>query len=82
MNRVIFLPNSTILNFDGLGDINLVIPPDPNGDVGPDHYVLTVNLVFAIYDKAGTLIYGPANLRTIWEGFVNWTGDGDPVVLY
>jgi len=75
-------PNSTILNFDGIGNINFIIPPDPNGDVGPNHYVLTVNMLFAIYSKTGALLYGPANLRTIWEGFVGYSGDGDPIVLY
>ena len=28
-------------------------PPDPNGDVGPNHYVEMVNLAYAVYDKAG-----------------------------
>jgi hypothetical protein len=75
-------PNSTILNFDGVSNVNMVLPPDPNGDVGPNHYIQTVNLAFAIYSKAGALLYGPANLRTLWEGFVGYAGDGDPIVLY
>jgi PKD repeat protein len=44
-----------------------------------------VNLAFAIYDKSGNLLYGPADNSTIWSGFVgSWTGtnDGDPIVLY
>jgi len=28
-------------------------PPDTNGDVGPNHYVQTVNTVFSIYSKTG-----------------------------
>jgi hypothetical protein len=75
-------PNSTIVNIDGIGNLNITCPPDPNMDVGPNHIIQTVNLSFAIYSKTGTLLYGPAALRTIWQGFVNWTGDGDPIVLY
>src|SRR2546430_13474664 len=29
-------------------------PPDTNGDVGPNHYVQTVNTDFAIFNKSGT----------------------------
>ncbi len=29
-------------------------PPDPNGDVGPNHYIEAVNTSYAIYNKSGT----------------------------
>ena len=35
-----------IVNFDGVGNIDGVYPPDTNGDVGPNHYVQWVNLAF------------------------------------
>jgi hypothetical protein len=60
-------------------------PPDTNGDVGPNHYVQTVNMAFQIWNKSGVSLYGPANINTIWLGFSGacQTGnDGDPVVLY
>jgi len=41
-------------------------PPDPNGAVGPNHYVETVNVSFAIFDRTGTPIYGPAKINTLW----------------
>lgn len=44
-----------------------------------------MNLSFAIYDRAGTKLYGPANTNTIWNGFggpCQSTNNGDPVVLY
>jgi PKD repeat protein len=72
-------------NFDGVNNISGVAPPDTDGDVGPDHYMQMVNLAFAIYDKEGGLLYGPANSSTIWDGFIGpWTGtnDGDPIVMY
>ncbi|MCX6033320.1 MAG: hypothetical protein NT169_29065 [Chloroflexi bacterium] len=60
-------------------------PPDPNGDVGLTHYVQTVNVAFAIYNKAGTKLYGPAAIKTIWQGFggaCETRNDGDPILLY
>ncbi|UCC63814.1 MAG: carboxypeptidase regulatory-like domain-containing protein, partial [Anaerolineae bacterium] len=62
-----------------------VVPPDTQGDVGPDHYVQWVNLVFAIWDKSGHLLYGPAAGNSLWRGFggaCEATNDGDPITLY
>lgn len=72
-------------NFEGVGNANSVYPPDTDGDVGPDHYFQMINLSFAIYDKQGNILYGPADNRTLWNGFVGpWTStnDGDPILLY
>jgi len=80
----------TSTNFDGIGNgvagfsVNGA-PPDTNGDVGPNHYVQTVNTDFAIYTKSGTLLYGPAALNTLWSGFgggCQSNNDGDPTVVY
>jgi hypothetical protein len=39
--------------------------------------------VFAIYDKAGTLLVGPVRLQSLWTGGgACATGSGDPIVLY
>lgn len=79
-------------NFEGLSNqdnANIfgfrVNPPDPVGDVGPNHYVEMVNLVFAVYDKSGNLLLGPVDTGTLWDGFVipDCTDpSGDPIVLY
>lgn len=72
-------------NWNGIGNINGVLPPDTQGDVGPNHYIQVVNLSFQIFNKQGSSLYGPYDISTIWDGFVgDWTGtnDGDPVVLY
>jgi Secretion system C-terminal sorting domain len=72
-------------NFDGIGNVNSVYPPDTDGDVSHDHYVQMINLSFAIWDKQGNLLYGPAANSTLWGGFIGpWTGtnDGDPIVLF
>ena len=75
---------ATLQSFDGIGATG-VYPPDPNGEVGPNHYVQMVNSKFAIYNKAGTLLYGPANINTLWSGFggaCETENAGDPIVLY
>jgi hypothetical protein len=82
----------TIANFEGLGqqdNFNLlarrVNPPDPVGDVGPNHYVEMVNLVFAVYSKTGTRLLGPVDLGALWADFPieDCTDEsGDPIVLY
>jgi hypothetical protein len=82
----------TIANFEGLGqqdNFNVlarrVNPPDPVGDVGPNHYVEMVNLVFAVYSKTGTRLLGPVDLGALWADFPieDCTDEsGDPIVLY
>jgi hypothetical protein len=66
----------TIQNFEGLGqqdNFNVtgrrVNPPDPVGDVGPNHYVEMINLTFAVYSKTGTRLLGPLDLGSLWAGF-------------
>ncbi len=82
----------TSANFDGLSNqdnFNVfgfrVNPGDPNGEVGPNHYVEMINLVFGIYSKTGTLLLGPVDTGTLWAGFPIdecTEPSGDPVVLY
>ncbi len=72
-------------HFEGINNRNGVYPPDTNGDIGPNHYVQMVNLSYAVYNRNGTLAYGPVNSNTIWSSFggpcAN-SNDGDPIVLY
>jgi len=73
------------VSFEGLDNVNGYIPPDTQGDIGPGHYVQVVNASFAIWDREGTLLHGPADLNTVWSGFggpCDTTNDGDPIVLY
>ena len=65
-----------LLTFEGMSNqdnFNIfggrVNPPDPNGDVGLNNYVEMINLVFAIYDKAGNLLLGPVDTGSLWAGF-------------
>jgi hypothetical protein len=82
----------TIANFEGLSQNDnfartgrRVNPPDPDGDVGPNHYVEMINLVFGVYSKTGTRLLGPLALGDLWAGFPieDCTDEaGDPIVLY
>jgi len=78
-----------LLSFDGIGPgigfSSNASPPDANGDVGPNHYVQTTNFTFAVFSKAGALLYGPAATRTLFQGFgggCEQADSGDPQALY
>ena len=81
-----------LVNFEGMSNqdnFNLfggrVNPPDTVGDVGPNHYVEMINLVFGIWDKSGNLLLGPVDTGSLWAGFPipDCTDHaGDSVVLY
>ena len=74
-----------IVSFNGPGNISSVSPPDPVGDVGPNHYVAMSNLSFQVFDKTGTSLFGPALNNTLWAGFggpCQTENSGDPIVIY
>ncbi len=60
-------------------------PPDTNGDVGPNHYVQTVNQDLMVWNKSGTKLHGPLPINSLFQslgGLCAADNDGDPVVLY
>ena len=79
-----------IVNFDGPdADAGAALfggrtaPPDTNGAVGPNHYVITTNLGVRIYNKTGTPLTAQFKLSALLVGIPNAADDnGDPVVLY
>jgi len=74
-----------VISFNGQQNLFGGVPPDPVGDVGPNHYVAMANVHFQIFDKAGTSLYGPAANNTLWAGFggpCQSENQGDPIVLY
>ena len=74
-----------LLDFEGLPNDFGVLPPDTQGDVGPNHYIQWVNLGFVIFDKTGAQVYPPlptayALGNTLWTGFggaCESSNDGD-----
>ena len=84
-----------IHNFDGIGKVQNVQPPDTQGDVGYDpdtntkYYMQWVNLSLAIWDVTDptdvVLLLGPASGNTLFTGFggpCESTNSGDPIVLF
>ncbi len=61
-----------------------VLPPDPDGDNGPNHYIQAVNgsgTTIRVWDKQGNLVGGPMSLNGLWSQF-NVGGLGDPIIVY
>jgi subtilisin-like proprotein convertase family protein len=81
-----------LFSFEGLSNANnnalfgfQVSPPDTVGDVGPNHYVQMVNLMFRVFDKAGNPLTAPLKVSSIFSPLgppCGPTDDGDPIVLY
>ncbi len=74
-------PRAPIVSFDGQS--SPYFPPDCNGAAGPNHFMQTINSVYAIYTKTGALVAGPTNLNLLFGSVTGATcNDGDPIVLY
>jgi hypothetical protein len=60
-------------------------PPDPNGDVGVNHYIQAVNTSFVIWSKSGTQLVGITEDQ-LWSAAgaspCNGNSQGDPVAVY
>ncbi|MFK7848680.1 MAG: PKD domain-containing protein [Rhodothermales bacterium] len=79
-------------NFDGSTDADnsaafgfAIVPPDTDGDVGPNHYVQWINLVSEIFDKNGNTIMGPFPGNQYFQGLggdCETENSGDPITLY
>ena len=60
-------------------------PPDPTGDVGPNHYVQAVNILMRVFDKSGNAVTPPFKLSSLFAPLntpCSRRDDGDPIVLY
>jgi N-acetylneuraminic acid mutarotase len=77
------------LDFEGVDASNSLcgcLPPDTEGDVGPNHYIQWVNVAFQVYAKDGTpLLQSPVPGNIFWQGVDSdcaRTNNGDPIVMY
>jgi hypothetical protein len=90
------------LSFEGLSDDDnattvgyRVVPPDTNGDIGPNHYVQFINSIFAVWNITRDANGAPTDAKlasgfpkagnAVWTGFggpCETNNDGDPIVLY
>jgi hypothetical protein len=77
-----------ILSFEGISAAISAcgcLPPDTNGEAGPNHYIQTVNAAFEIWDKNGNVVQSSRQIKTLWTGFggiCEARNDGDPIVNY
>jgi hypothetical protein len=68
---------SPVLSFDGMNSVLSgcgCLPPDTDGDVGPNHYIQSVNSSIRIHDKTGAVVSGP----TTYNSFFAALGPGTP----
>ncbi len=81
-----------MLSFDGISnkDNNDVygfaaVPPDTNGDVGPNHFVQSVNILSRVFDKNGNALTPFFKLSDIFSVLgtpCSLRNDGSPTALY
>ena len=79
-----------VLTFDGINSAQSAcgcLPPDTQGDVGPNHYVEGVNVAFRVYDKSGNPLTPTTTFNTLFQDLPPGTpctgsNSGDPFVLY
>ena len=78
-----------VIGFEGLDRENWGngSPPDTNGDVGPNHYIQSVNTSVGIYDKATGARITAFTFNTLMSqgnfgNLCDTDNFGDPVVLY
>mgnify|MGYP001813050017 FL=1 len=76
--------STPVVNQGGQGYTG-VNPPDTVGDVGPNHYIQSINdsggAVVQIYDKTGATIGNAFAMDSLGSGSCG-SGLGDPIVLY
>jgi hypothetical protein len=69
-------------NWEG-ASVTGIAPTDPNGTVGPNHYMQTINTFYTIYNRAGAIVAGPTALNMLFFGVAGSAyNNGDPIVLY
>ena len=77
---------TSLLNFDGLTDLNSWSVPDSDGVVGDTQYVQWTNVEYAVYDKGtGRKLLGPILGKSLWAGFggaCQNANSGDPVAQF
>ncbi|MCY7376996.1 MAG: carboxypeptidase regulatory-like domain-containing protein [Pyrinomonadaceae bacterium] len=85
------MPTPT-LSFDGISNREnndaygfAVIPPDMNGDVGPNHFVQSVNILTRIYNKNGAPLTPAFKLSDVFAVLntpCSVANFGNPITLY
>jgi len=82
-------------NFEGISNVDSLLPSDANGDIGYDpdtgtkYYMQWVNVSLAVWDVTNpndvVLEWGPVDGNVLFDGFggvCEATNHGDPIVLF
>jgi len=88
-DQTLSLAPSPVVNFEAMGNGmpggTYSFPPDTVSAAGSTQIVEIVNSSIAVWNKSGTLVYGPKPTNTIFAGFgapCETTNDGDARVRY
>ena len=69
-------------NFQGLGDNNVLTPPDTDGAIGPNHVMTMLNTQVRIQNRSGTTI-STTTLLSWWQALIpSVTFPFDPRITY
>jgi hypothetical protein len=93
--RGLFRPTPTmplpLLTFEGMNRMdagNVGVPPDTDGDVGPNHYIEALNSAYRVFDKSGNPLTPATTFNSFFAPLGNSTlcganeNKGDPFVFY
>jgi len=81
-------PTQTFAGMNSNLGCNGCLPPDTDGDVGPNHYVQSVNSSIRVHDKFGNVLAGPITYNSFFSAMGTSTpcgsnvNDGDGIVFY
>lgn len=81
-------PSRTFAGMNSQLACNGCLPPDTDGDVGPNHYMQAVNSSIRVHDKTGNVVAGPVTFNAFFSAMGTGTpcganvNGGDPVVFY
>jgi uncharacterized repeat protein (TIGR01451 family) len=81
-------PTNTFAGMTSNLGCNGCLPPDTDGDVGPNHYIQSVNSSIRIHDKTGNVLAGPITYNSFFSAMGTSTpcgnnqNGGDGIVFY
>jgi uncharacterized repeat protein (TIGR01451 family) len=81
-------PTNTFAGMNSNLGCNGCLPPDTDGDVGPNHYIQSVNSSIRVHDKFGNVLAGPITYNSFFSAMGTATpcgsnvNGGDGIVFY
>ncbi len=72
--------NAPIVDINGQTSTQGYVPLDPNGMIGSNYYVQTINADYEVYNKDGSIKLAETELNKLFGSYT--CDDGDPVTMY